>query len=139
MADNKDTESLIEVQQQDGVEGAEPLINGGEGVEPPAEPLINGGEGVKPPAEPLINGGEGVEPPAEPLGMIMRQTDYNKETAQQKLTEHNNDVMEVIREYMAPVKPHKICTTKLSVNQQIYKEIRGMMDDAAKAYELKKK
>jgi hypothetical protein len=68
----------------------------------------------------------------------MRQTDYDRTTAQQKLTEHNNDVMQVLREYMAPAKPIKVCTTKLSVNQQIYKEIRGMMDDAAKKFELER-
>jgi hypothetical protein len=74
----------------------------------------------------------------DPLSMIMRQTDYDQATAQQKMIEHDNDIMKVIREYMAPAKPTKICTTKLSVNQQIYKEIRGMMDDAAKKYELEK-
>ena len=68
---------------------------------------------------------------------IMRQTDYSKETAEQKLKEHNNDVVNVIREYMGPAKPNNYCATKLSVNQQIYKEIRGMMDDAAKTYALK--
>jgi hypothetical protein len=72
------------------------------------------------------------------IDMIMRQTDYDQNTAEKKLNDHQNDVTEVIREYMAPAKPAKICTTRLSVNQQIYKEIRGMMDDAAKAYELKK-
>ena len=72
------------------------------------------------------------------LSLIMRQTNYDKDTAQQKMLEHNNDVMKVIREYMAPATPKKVCTTKLSVNQQIYKEIRGMMDDAAKKYELEK-
>ena len=89
-----------------------------------------GVEGLE--AEPL-----GVEG-AAPLDVIMRQTDYDQATAQQKMVEHDNDVMKVIREYMAPAKPTKICTTKLSVNQQIYKEIRGMMDDAAKRYELEK-
>jgi hypothetical protein len=80
-----------------------------------------------------------VQQMAEPLvEMIMRQTNYDNVTAQKKLTDHNNDVTQVIREYMAPTKPNKFCTTKLSVNQQIYKEIRTMMDDAAKKYELKK-
>jgi len=89
------------------------------------------------------NGVEGVEPLGgdplvDTLSLIMRQTDYDRTTAEQKMLEHNNDVMQVIREYMTPVKPIKICTTKLSVNQQIYKEIRGMMDDAAKRYEMEK-
>ena len=74
----------------------------------------------------------------DPLSLIMRQTNYDEATAQQKMLEHNNDVMQVLREYMTPAKPIKVCTTKLSVNQQIYKEIRGMMDDAAKRYEIEK-
>ena len=84
------------------------------------------------------NGVEGAEPLAEPLDMIMRQTNYDKDIAQKKLTEHNNDYMQVIREYMTPTKKKTVCTTKLSVNQQVYKEIRGMMDDAAKKYEIEK-
>lgn len=85
------------------------------------------------------NGVEGAEPLAEPLiDMIMRQTNYDKDIAQKKLTEHNNDFMQVIREYMMPTNQKPVCTTKLSVNQQVYKEIRGMMDDAAKKYELEK-
>ena len=67
--------------------------------------------------------------------VIMRQTDYSIETAQQKLTEHNNDVMAVIREYMNPMgKKNSPPPPKLSTNQQIYKEIRGWMDTAAKTY-----
>ena len=46
--------------------------------------------------------------------------------------------MSVIREYMAPASNASAQVPAKSVNQQIYKEIRGMMDDAAKAYELKK-
>jgi hypothetical protein len=64
----------------------------------------------------------------------MRQTNYDKPTAEQKLTEFNHDAVQVIRAYLNTGKPNKICTTRLSVNQQIYKEIRVMMDDAAKTY-----
>ena len=112
MADAKvtQTKELVGAEHSSGVVGAEPL-----GVEG-AEPL----------------GGD------DPLSVIMRQTDYDRTTAEQKMLEHNNDVMQVIREYMAPAKPIKVCTTKLSVNQQIYKEIRGMMDDAAKKFELER-
>ena len=74
----------------------------------------------------------------EKIHLIMRQTNYDKDIAHKKLTEHNNDYMKVIREYMTPPNKKSVCTTKLSVNQQIYKEIRGMMDDAAKRYELEK-
>lgn len=74
-----------------------------------------------------------------PQDMILRQTDYTIEMAQQKLLEHNNDVVQVIREYMKPqAKQQSIPPKPLSTNQQIYKEIRGMMDDAAATYNAKK-
>ena len=71
----------------------------------------------------------------EQIAMIMRQTNYDATTAEAKLSEHNNDVLQVIREYLnagKEIKPEPV--NRLSVNQQIYKEIRGMMDDAAKNY-----
>ena len=71
------------------------------------------------------------------IALIMRQTDYDAATAQQKLKEHNDDIMQVIREYMGPSKTPAKVVPKLSTNQQTYKEIRGMMDDAAKACILK--
>ena len=67
----------------------------------------------------------------------MRQTDYDQITAEQKLEAHNNDAIKVIREYLNTGKPPSE-EPRLSMNQQIYKEIRGMMDDAAKKYELEK-
>ena len=72
----------------------------------------------------------------ELIKMIMRQTDYLEEEAIIKLKEHNNDYMEVIREAMGINKPKKN-NDITSVNQQIYKEIRGMMDDAANNYRIK--
>jgi hypothetical protein len=75
----------------------------------------------------------------EQINMIMRQTDYTKEISEQKLREHNNDIMSVIREYMGPSKiGSKPASSKFSVNQQIFKEIRGMMDDASRTYQNKK-
>ena len=133
MADTKAIEvtETKGAQHSNGVEGAEPLAEHSNGVVG-AEPLAEHSNGVVG-AEPLgVLGGN------DPLSMIMRQTNYDQATAQQKMLEHNNNIMQVIREYMAPAKPIKVCTTKLSVNQQIYKEIRGMMDDAAKRYELEK-
>ena len=65
--------------------------------------------------------------------IIMRQTDYTREVATNKLLEHNNDILAIIREYNGPAKkPVK------SVNQQIYTEIRGLMDDAAATYNSRK-
>ena len=72
----------------------------------------------------------------ELIKMVIRQTDYSEEEAIIKLKEHNNDYMEVIREAMGINKPKKN-NDITSVNQQIYKEIRGMMDDAANNYRIK--
>jgi hypothetical protein len=79
----------------------------------------------------------------ERIDMIIRQTDYTQETAEQKLLEFNNDVMAVIRDYMKPTGSGSIPSNtptdiKYSKNQQIYKEIRGMMDNAARNYEERK-
>ena len=63
------------------------------------------------------------------IEIIMRQTDYTYEEARNKLQLHNN-ITEVIRLYLKPetsdtpeIKP------QLSMNQQIYKEIRSLMDE----------
>jgi len=77
----------------------------------------------------------------EQIDMIIRQTNYNQETAEKKLNEFNNDIMAVIRDYMNPGGVIKVNTNtekKNSKNQQIYKEIRGMMDNASRVYEYKK-
>ena len=79
----------------------------------------------------------------ELIDMVIRQTDYNQETAYQKLLEFNNDIMAVIRDYMKPTGSGSMPVNtsneiKGSKNQQIYKEIRGMMDNAARNYEERK-
>ena len=68
--------------------------------------------------------------------LIMRQTDYDEETATRKLEEHNKDVLAVIREYMGAAKT--VEKAPVSANQAIYGEIRTMMDDAAASYRVKK-
>ena len=55
---------------------------------------------------------EMIEINEEHISMIMRQTDYTRETAQQKLQEHKNNLMSVIREYMAP--PSSVLTSGLT-------------------------
>ena len=75
------------------------------------------------------------------VDVVLRQTDYTEEKAIEKLKEHNNDIIAIVREYMcgsAIKKPHTIDTTNKSTNQQIYGEIRNLMDDAAKTYKAKK-
>ena len=66
----------------------------------------------------------------EHVQVVLRQTDYTNDEAREKLLLFNNDVLAVIRAYLkqglvieAPlVKP-------LSMNQQIYKEIRTFMNE----------
>ena len=70
--------------------------------------------------------------------IIMRQTDYDEETTEQKLKEHNNDVLKIIREYMGSSNKPKELEKNSSVNQQTYKEIRKLMDNAASRYRIKK-
>ena len=73
------------------------------------------------------------------IDVIIRQTDYTEEKAIEKLTEHKNDVIAIVREYMGVVKPpSKNDIIKSSTNQQIFSEIRNLMDDAAKTYQAKK-
>jgi len=64
------------------------------------------------------------------IEIIMRQTDYTYEETRNKLQLYNNNITEVIRLYLKPetsgtpeIKP------QLSMNQQIYKEIRSLMDE----------
>jgi len=68
--------------------------------------------------------------------IITRQTNYDSDTASQKLIEHNNDVIKVIEEYMGIKK--KDTPPIKSVNQQTFTEIRNLMDDAATRYRLQK-
>ena len=61
----------------------------------------------------------------------MRQTDYDKDKAEIKLTQWNNDYLKVIKEYMNPNFQNKATaeTTPTTKNQMIYGEIRAFMDD----------
>ena len=66
------------------------------------------------------------------LDIIMRQTDYDKDTALSKLKEHNNNHMQVIKDFMG-IKPKKEETCAY-VSQQRYKIIRSELDAACKSY-----
>lgn len=66
---------------------------------------------------------------------IMRQTDYDKDTALDKLKSHNLDVMGVVREWMG-VEPIK--TEVKTSNQMVFAEFRGFLDSAARDYYRKR-
>jgi hypothetical protein len=69
------------------------------------------------------------------IEMVTRQTTYTYEEAKSKVIEHNFDFTKVVREYMGITKKEEINTK--SVNQQIYTEIRDLMDTAASSYRYK--
>jgi len=65
--------------------------------------------------------------------MILRQTNYTSEQAKEKLQQFDFNEEEVIRDYFGitkKTKPEKFT----SVNQTIYKELRGYLDSAMKNY-----
>ena len=68
--------------------------------------------------------------------IIMRQTDYTREKAIDKLNIYNNSLEDVIKDYLEV--PAKKEDKRINVNQQIYKEIRYMMDNASMKYEKEK-
>jgi hypothetical protein len=72
--------------------------------------------------------------------IIKRQTDYDDETIKSKLVEHNNNVIDIIREYMNPTNKSllKNTITPKTTNQKVYYEIRKLMDDASADYRKKK-
>lgn len=58
--------------------------------------------------------------------IVLRQTNYDEETALKKLEEHDNNIQEVIMEYMGIdlKKKKKEEEDSLTTNQKIFKSIR---------------
>jgi len=67
------------------------------------------------------------------IQIVIRQTDYSEEQAREKLGKFNFNEIDVIRDYFGINKKEKIKEVK-SVNQTIYKEIRGHLDGAMRDY-----
>lgn len=72
----------------------------------------------------------------EHIEVIMRQTNYNRETAIVKLQEHNNNHITVIKEFMGI--PIKKTEPVKSLNQEIYKQLRYKLDASMKEYNMRK-
>ena len=68
----------------------------------------------------------------ERIQMIMRQTDYTEEQVIQKLIAFNDDHIKVIKDFMGIAE--KKAPQINSVNQEIYKQIRGKLDDSMRVY-----
>lgn len=72
----------------------------------------------------------------ENIDIVLRQTNYTKEVAIQKLEEHNNNTINVIKEYMG-VKPAEKKAPVKSLNQEIYRQIRIKLDTSMDEYRAK--
>ena len=74
--------------------------------------------------------------------MIMRQTDYSYDESKERLVKENYDYLKVIKKYMANDTEDATETKKSepkTVNQKIYSELRGFMDNTAEQYEKRKR
>jgi hypothetical protein len=85
------------------------------------------------------------------IEIIMRQTNYSKEVAAEKLVQHKHNILSIVREYMrSDTNMHRdtnmSCENSTSnknepvksTSQLIYGEIRNMMGNAAANYRRKK-
>lgn len=68
--------------------------------------------------------------------VVIRQTDYDKEKALEKLKEHNMVTLDVIKEYMGI--PLKREMRKVTTNQAIFREFRTFLDEACCNYNKQK-
>jgi len=64
----------------------------------------------------------------EKIQIILRQTDLTEEKAREKLAQHNEDHMKVIREYLGITEKKALERVK-SVNQEIYRQFREKFRD----------
>ena len=61
--------------------------------------------------------------------IIMRNTNYTESQAEEKLSQHNNDISSVIREYLCGTPVETIISDESkSTNQRVYQEIRQYLD-----------
>ena len=67
------------------------------------------------------------------IQIIMRQTDYTEQQAREKLGNFNFNELSVIRDYFG-ITEKKEQPKIASVNQTIYKQIRGHLDGAMRDY-----
>jgi|LauGreStaDraftv2_3_1035109.scaffolds.fasta_scaffold02228_2 hypothetical protein len=75
---------------------------------------------------------EQIEPKIQ---VILRQTDYTEDQAREKLKAFHYDEVSVIRDYFGiPLKKQTTAPVQSSINQAIYKQLRGHLDGAMKSY-----
>lgn len=70
-----------------------------------------------------------------PLDIIMRQTNYDRETAEQELLKHDGQYENVIKEFMGISTEKKNKHVKPNcLQQEIFKQIRRQMDLSIKDF-----
>jgi hypothetical protein len=67
------------------------------------------------------------------IAIVLRQTDYSESMAREKLSKFNYNEMDVIRDYFG-ISVKKEQPKPKSLNQEIYKQLRGHLDSAMKDY-----
>jgi len=70
----------------------------------------------------------------EKVEIVIRQTNYDKDLALEKLKEHNFDEVATIRSYLGINEKKNIKPVK-SINQEIYKQLRYKLDSNMKNYQ----
>jgi len=66
------------------------------------------------------------------IELVVRQTNYTPEQASEKLKEYNFDEIAVIKAYLGIEDKQK--TTKKSINQEIYSQLRFRLDSNMRNY-----
>jgi hypothetical protein len=65
---------------------------------------------------------------SEKIEMILRQTDYDAATAEEKLLEFNDDPIKVIKSYLGILEKPSEKNQIKSVNQEIYRQLRQKLN-----------
>ena len=69
----------------------------------------------------------------EKVDIVLRQTDYTEDIAREKLAQYNYDHTAVIRNFLG-ITEKKAPVIK-SVNQEIYRQLRGKLDSNMRDYQ----
>jgi hypothetical protein len=72
----------------------------------------------------------------EAIKMVCRQTDYDEQTAKEKMEIANYNYEIVLNEYYGIASKVSNKEINLSTNQMIYGEIRNLMDDGARRFRI---
>ena len=69
------------------------------------------------------------------IQMILRQTNYTEQEAEEKLKECNNDYLLVLKKYFGIAEKQQ---PVISVNQEIYRQLRYKLDSSMREYQSRK-